>query len=396
MTHTKRTRRLEFFPVLVIVLVLAATGYGASLAPGTIKVGYPEALTGFLAPFEVSLANATKLAVEQINAAGGIGGKVKIDLQIRDIKSDASLAVTVSQELIDQGAQALIVVCNTDFQVAIASVGERNKIPVISPCNADPSIGLRYSVYWPVGMGGNAQAAAAADAIKRDGHKNVYILNAPDFLYVNSLVQFFKAAAKTRGLNVVREDIFKVGTTDFAAQVTKVKNARPKPDAIFTPMFPPDVGIFLKQLRAAGVAAPLVGTDGMDTPLVIKIAGKAAEGTKFTTFGFPDPSSPTAAFYDQYKTKYGNRPENSLSALGFTAVKVLETAVLKAQSTRPADILAAFSKGLAARGPLGQVTYKPGQRNPEVPVTVVAVKNGRFVLVSRGVPRDVPPPVLPK
>ncbi len=395
MTYTRRVFWLISLLAMVIV-VLAPAGYGSSLPPGTMKVGYPEALTGFLAPFEVSLANATKLAVERINAGGGIGGKVKIDLQIRDIKSDASLAVTVSQELIDQGAKALIVVCNTDFQVAIASVGERNKIPVISPCNADPSIGLRYSVYWPVGMGGNAQAAAAADAIKRDGHKNVYILNAPDFLYVHSLVQFFKAAAKTRGLNVVVEDIFKVGTTDFAAQVTKVKNARPKPDAIFTPMFPPDVGIFLKQLRAAGVAAALVGTDGMDTPLVIKVAGKAAEGAKFTTFGFPDPSSPTAAFYDQYKAKYRDRPENSLSALGYTAVKVLEAAVLRAQSTQPADILAALSKGLGVRGPLGQVTYKPGQRNPEVPVAVVAVKNGRFVLVSRGVPLDVPPPVLPK
>src|SRR4051812_2224453 len=117
----------------------ASTAAG-DLGTGPVKAGYIAALSGFLAPFDTPITQGSKLAVNDFNAKGGIGGTNKIELDIQDMKSDAATVVTVAQQLIDSGSQVLLPGCNTDFQVAGAAVAQRENRLMVSPCNADPTI----------------------------------------------------------------------------------------------------------------------------------------------------------------------------------------------------------------------------------------------------------------
>lgn len=307
-------------------------GAASGLGDGPIKAGYIAALSGFLAPFDTPITQGSKLAVEDINGDGGIGGTNPIELDIQDMKSDAATVVTVTQQLIDDGSQVLLPGCNTDFQVAAASVAQRENRLMFSPCNADPTISERFPVYFPVGMGGNRQAAAMADYVKSQNQNNVYMLDAPDFLFVKLITKYFTEAAKTRGLTITATDTFKIGTTDFAPQVAKIKNASTKPDVIVTGMFAPDIAIFVKQLRAAGVDTPVMGTDGVDTGVTLKTGGSAVEGLTFTTFTFPTPGSPAETFSKAFEAAYGDPPDGAYPELGYNAIAVMSAAVAKAGS----------------------------------------------------------------
>jgi branched-chain amino acid transport system substrate-binding protein len=370
----------------------SGTSSASSLGDGPIKAGYIAALSGFLAPFDTPITQGSKLAVDDVNADGGVAGKNKIELDIQDMKSDAATVVTVAQQLIDAGSQVLLPGCNTDFQVAGAAVAEREKTLMVSPCNADPTISERFPVYFPVGMGGNRQAAAMADYVKSQGQENVYMLDAPDFLFVKLITKYFKEAAKTRDLTITATDTFKIGTTDFGSQIAKIKNASTKPDVIVTGMFAPDIAIFVKQLRAAGVDTPVMGTDGVDTGVTLKTGGDAVNGLTFTTFTFPTPGSPAEEFSKKFEKAYGNPPDGAYPMLGYNAIAVMSAAVAKAGSTDPKKVAEAI-KGLEVKGATGSIKYPTdGDHNPVVPVAVVTIKDGKFTFVDNLNPTDVPAP----
>src|SRR4029079_18426179 len=111
-------------------------------------------------------------------------------------------AVAVANQLIDDNVDVILPGCNTDFQVAVASTADPKNKLVCSRCNADPTIADRFKVYSPTGMAGNYQTAALADYVNSKGYKNIYVLDAPDFLYVNTITKYFTAAAESRGMAI--------------------------------------------------------------------------------------------------------------------------------------------------------------------------------------------------
>jgi len=398
------SRRVSALILTLLALALVGAGCGGNDDEGggalksgqTFTVGYGNNLTGFLAVHDKLISNGAQVAVDEINNGGGIDGKVKIDLQLADAKSDPAASVTAANDLIAKNVDVIVLPCNTDFQIAMATVTQRKGVLTISPCNADPTAPTKFDVYWPVGMGGNAQGAQLASYVADQGYKNAYVLDS-NFLYINLMSKYFKKAAEDRDVTISGTDNIPFGATgfptDFSPQVTKIKNASPKPDVIMTALFTPFVNTLVKQLRAQGIDTPVVGTDGMDTGLHLKAGGKSAEGTVFTTFGFPVPGSATDKFYDLYAEKYGSRPDGSYTALGYEVFKVLEAAIKEADSTDPDDIANALSDGLEVDGALGKITYPGGgEHNPETEVALVKVENGKFALVEKGVPEDVPEP----
>jgi branched-chain amino acid transport system substrate-binding protein len=384
--------------------VAVATGFtsgqtSAGLSKGTIKVGYGNNLTGFLAVHDKLISNGAKLAVEQINAKGGIGGKVKIALTLEDVKSDPAVSVQVANDLIGKHVGVLVLPCNTDYQVAMTNVAQRKKQFTLSPCNADPTVPKKFPVYWPVGMAGNAQMAQLANYAKLRKYKRVYVLDST-FLYVHLMAKYFKKAAPSRGISIVGTDQIPFGATGFAgspegyaAIVTKIKNLSPKPQAIMTGLFSPFVDFLARQLRSQGVNIPIIGSDGMDTGVNLQVGGSAVNGYGFSTFGYPDKGSPTAGFYAQFRKRFGASPDGTYPALGYDTIKVLEAAVLKAGSTDPKKIQAVLSRGMTVRGALGPVQYLGrGRHNPTNIVAVDQIRGGKFVKVLKSVPKKVPAP----
>jgi branched-chain amino acid transport system substrate-binding protein len=378
--------------------VLAATGFrsgSSSLPSGTISVGYGANLTGFLAVHDKLIANGARLAVDQINAKGGIGGKVKIKLIMEDTKSDPAASVSVANDLTAKHVAVMVLPCNTDFQLAMAAVAKRKNQFTLSPCNADPTAPKAFPIYWPVGMAGNAQMAQLANYAKLRHYKKVYVLDS-NFLYVHLMAKYFKKAAPSRGITIVGTDQIPFGAqgfpNDYAAQVGKIKALSTQPDAIMTGLFSPFVDTLAKELRAQGLNEPIIGSDGMDTQLDLTAGGKAIWGSAFSTFGFATPGSKTAKLMALFQKRFGS-PDGTYPGLGYDTIKVLESAVIKAGSTDPKKIQAVLSNGITVQGALGPYIYPGhGEHNPKTYVIVDQIKNGKFTLVLKSIPTNVPAP----
>lgn len=370
------------------------SGSAAGLTTGTtLSIGDVTALTGYVAAYNQPLRNGIQLAVDDINANGGVAGKVKLSVSESDTKSDPAQAGAAAQELLSGGAQVLVSVCDTDSQVAIASVAESAKILYLSPCNADPTIPQKFSTYWPVGMGATAQTAQIARVAADQGARTAYILNDPGILYITQITKYFKAAAEKRGLEVLGTDTFSTGATDFSAQINKLRALATKPDVIVTAMLTPDVATFIRQLRAAGLDIPVIGSDGGDSATTLKVGGNDINGAIWTTFGYPSEGSATAKFYAEYKNKYGSEPDGSFAALGYATIQVLAAAIEKADATDGNAIAAVLANGITVSTALGDVTY-PGndQRLPNTSVAAIKAENGSFRLVVNDVPDLIPEP----
>jgi branched-chain amino acid transport system substrate-binding protein len=401
-----RRRRITGAAIAATLLALgafAAAGLGSSgpqgtaLKKGTITVGYGNNLTGFLAAHDVLISNGAKLAVEQINKAGGIGGKIKIKLILKDVKSRPDVSVQVARDLMKAKVNVLVLPCNTDFQVGMAAVANPRGQFMLSPCNGDPTVARTYGNYWPVGMAGNAQMAQLANYAKLRKYKKVYVLDAPQMLYVHLMARYFKKAAPSRGIQIAGTDDIPFGATgfpqDYSAIATKIKNDSGGAQAIMTGLFSPFVDFLARDLRRAGVNIPVIGSDGMDTQLNLTTGKDAVNNYAFTTFGYPDKGSPTARFYASFKGRFGGSPDGSYPALGYDTIKVLEAAVVKAGSIDGKVIQAALANGMTIKGALGPLRFKgSNQHNPSNIVAALQIRSGKFVKVLKGVPKNVPAP----
>lgn len=366
---------------------------GGLTAGTTLHVGDVTALTGYVAAYNQPLRNGIQLAVDEINANGGVAGKVTLDVSESDTKSEPAQAGAAAQELLSQGAQVLVSVCDTDSQVAIAAVAQTANVLYLSPCNADPTIPKKFSTYWPVGMGANAQTAQIARVAQDQGAKTAYILNDPGILYISQITKYFEAAAKKRGIEVLGTDTFSTSATDFSAQINKIRALSVKPDVIVTGMLTPDVATFIRQLRAAGLEIPVIGSDGGDSSTTLKVGGSDINGSVWTTFGYPSEGSATAEFYKKYKAKYGADPDGSFAALGYATIQVLAAAIEKANSTDGAAIADVLGAGITVSTALGDVTYPGnGERLPVTSVAAIKAQDGAFQLVVNDVPDQIPEP----
>lgn len=396
------TKRVAVLMVAIAaVVVVTATSYGASGRNGggsaeanTFVLGFDGAQTGGIAITDVPTGQGMKIAVDELNKQGGFAGKYKIKLLIKDNKTDAALSAQIAQELIAAKANAVVTACDADLTIAAARLFQGAKIPAITSCASTPTIPEAVGNYMFLNfVGDNAEAAALAQYSIKKGYKRAWTLASSDSLYTTKLPQYFKASFEKLGGKVVGSDQFKLSGGDFSAQVTKIKNANPKPDVIYTPMYPPDTPTLLKQLRAVGVKTPVIGNDGNDNPVIAKASGSAANGFVFATVAFAKPGSPLAALGEKYKKKFGKAPEAlSFTGVAYDLVYVLNAAVKKAGSIDGAKVRDALDNLVGFKGITGTYTYKGHGRIPSRPVYLVQVNNGKFSLLSQGIPKDVPKP----
>ena len=191
------------------------------------------------------------------------------------------------------------------------------------------------------------------------------------------------------------ESIYALSQPDFSAEVTKIKAMSPQPDVIVTSAFEPDFPAFIRQLRGAGVAIPVVCGDGIDSPTTFAL-GDVVEGVVFTSSGFPAPGSPMATYQDKYQQKYGKAPESIMDALGYDLAKIIEAAVIKADSIEPQKIRDALADLENVQGATAIISYKGGNGTPTRPVNVIRIEGGKRTLVSQKAPDPaiVPAPRL--
>ncbi len=374
----------------IIKSALLVAGLAMSLSPfaasaDTLKIGLATAQTGGLATFDGPVIEGVHLAVDEINGAGGIGGKTKIVLIEKDVRSDAAQTSIAVQELIDQGVSVLVTPCDADPSFAAAALAGDAKISAFSTCASSPTLPLMGGDYMFANFpGDNVQATVSAEWSNRQGHKVAYILYSLDSQYT-MLPLYFGDVFKALGGTLAGEGNYSMGQQDFSAEVTKIKNLSPAPDVIMTSAYEPDFPAFIRQLRAAGVTAQVVGSDGIDSPTTFSL-GKAAEGVVFTTAGHSTPGSELEKFNKKYAAKFGRDSETVFNAIGYDLIKVIEAGVLAAGSTDPVAIRNAVAKLENVQGATSKITYKGTTGMPVRQVSLIRVKVGKRELVGQPSP----------
>jgi branched-chain amino acid transport system substrate-binding protein len=379
-----------FWATICLFTLVAAAGCGGSdggSSDEALEVGYGAALTGGLAPFDTVALNGLEMGLEEINAAGGADGR-QINLTVEDMKSDPSVGASVGRSLVSKGISVLITPCDQDPSIAVGQAGQAEGIPSISSCAGSPTLpGIVGDYMFIDSQGANQQGAALADyAYNTAGYRNAYVLETHDFAFGLTTPRYFAKAFEQLGGKIVGKDTYKILTGDFSAQIAKIKSLDPQPDVIQQSGFVPDPPTFVKQLRAAGVDTPVIGTDGSDSPLLMEVGGQQVEGYVFTTHAFPTANDSTKKFYADYEAKYGKPPESSFAAVGYDLSKIIAAAVEEAGSTDPTELRDAINELVDVQGATGPITYKDRNRIPLKNVALVQVKDGKLELLKYYIP----------
>lgn len=335
-------------------LAAATSQKGSALPSGTYKIGYVQSITGRLAFYEGGWANGVKTAIAQVNAKGGVAGKLKLQLIVRDGKSDPAQGSIVARELVSEGVDFGLTPCDLDIGAPGAQIFNRAKIPVVMSCGSGwtfPEVVGDYAfinVFGTAAMG----AAQAEFAIKK-GWKRAYNFTSNDYFYGKNTGDVFDARYKQLGGKTIRRGFYKLTQTDFRAVATQI--ARLKPDVVTTTLVLPGATTWIKQLRAQGYRGPVLWSDAGE---LLQGAGAAVRtgNVYFTTHACPT-NPPTKTFWAAYRKRTGKAPLLNHIATGGDIVKLIEAALIKAQSTDGTKVRDAFARLKNIKGPSGTISY---------------------------------------
>jgi len=356
-------------------------GSAAPAATGPIKIGEFASLTGKEAAFGQSSHKGTVLAIEEINAAGGVLGR-KVELLTEDNQSKQGESATVVKKLISRdNVVAILGEVASGRSLEAAPICQQNKIPMVSPSSTNPKVtemgDYIFRVCFIDPFQGTVMARFAKNTLKA---KNVAVLYDTGAAYSVGLADYFKQGFTAAGGKIVADQKYGSGDKDFKAQLTAIKAAGP--DAIFVPGYYTEAGLIVMQARQLGLTVPLFGGDGWEAPELIQIGGKALEGTYYSTHYSPESTDPAVQnFVKKFKAHFKDEVPDAMAALGYDSAMVLADAMKRAgttDGTKVRDMLAA-TKDLP--GITGKTTID-AQRNATKPAVIISVKDGQFKYVE--------------
>ena len=334
--------------LMTVILAASVAGCGSSSSK-EIKIGLLNEMTGGNATIGTAAANGAKLAIKEINANGGLLGK-QIKAVVADNKSEPSEAANAMTKLLTQDRVVAVTgTFSSSNAIAAASVAEANKSPYLVAGATNPKVTVDektknvkkyiYRVCFIDPFQGTVAANFAAKDLKVK-KAAMLVDNSSD--YSKGLAEFFEAALKKEGGEIVANEAYLQKDTDFKATLTKIKAQGA--DVLFVPGYYEEVGKIVKQAREMGITVPIIGADGWDSPKLVEIASVSAlNNTYFTNHYSVEDTSPKAqAFVDSYTKEYGQKPE-ALAVLGYDAVYVLADAIKRANSTDSAKIIEALA-----------------------------------------------------
>ncbi len=355
-----------------------SAGGGEQKAAGDeIVIGANFELTGNHAQYGANANNGLKLAVKEINDAGGVNGK-KIKIVEADSKSEAAESVNAATKLIsDDKVVALVGPAVTANVIAESQVATDNMIPIIAPAATNPDVTVENGKVKPYVFRAcfidPQQSEVMAQFARKDLMANtavLYLDSSSD--YSKSLGKIFKERFEADGGTVVMEEAFLAKDQDFKAALTKIQTANA--DVIFVPAYYEEVGKIIKQARELGITAAILGTDGWDDSKVIDIAGKDALNNTFFCTHYFEGDAEVQPFIKAYKAEYNTDP-NVFAALGYDAGKMLVNAIDKAgnDSKKIRDNIEAITDLQVGTG---KITMDPSTHNPIKGIVVIETKDG--------------------
>ncbi len=340
-----------------------------------IKIGWIGPLTGDLGYYGQMIKKATDLAVEEINAEGGING-ANLEIIYHDDTLDPKKGVSAFLKLVTTNNVPLVVqAAGSSVMLAEAPLAEKHKVVLISPTCSNPDITFAGDYVfrtWPSDTyQGISLARFAVNTLKKQRVALLFMNND----YGTGVKDEFSKEFKSLGGDVVISEAFEEGATDFRGQLVKVKAA--KPDMIFLASHYREGALVLRQAKEFGLEAMILASDACYAPEFLELAKGAAEGSLVANLYWDsDSDEPRIShFVTKFRKKYGQAPE-VYAAAGYDCIKIV-TQALREGGTKPQDIKQALYQIEGYEGVTGEITIdKHGDVSKQYDIFIV--KNGEF------------------
>ena len=347
--------------LLVLGMLLSACGGAATPAPtsNTIKVGVLHSLSGTMSISEVSVKDATLMAIDEINASGGVLGK-QLEPVIEDGASDWPTFAEKAKKLLLQDQVAVVFGCWTSAsRKAVLPVFEQNHGLLFYPVQYE---GLEQSpnIFY-TGAEPTQQIVPGVEYLLKQGYKKIYLLGS-DYVFPRTANKIIKAQLAASGGELSGEEYVPLGGTEFSTIISKIQTA--KPDAIFNTLNGDSNVAFFKQFKDAGFTAetlPVMSVSVAEEEVrgigAENIAGHLVAWNYYQTTDTPE----NKKFVDAYKAKYGaNRVTDDPIEAGYFGVYLWKEMVEKAGSTDVAKVKAAAATGdISFAAPEGMIKVDP-------------------------------------
>jgi branched-chain amino acid transport system substrate-binding protein len=369
--------RTAFLSLCCLVLLASCKSGGNAGSTDEILIGEYGSLTGDKATFGISTKNGIDMAVDEINAAGGVLGK-KIRVIVEDDRGEPAEAKTVVTKLITKdNVVAVLGEVASSNSMAAGPVAQQYMKPMISPSSTNPDVTRAgdyvFRVCFIDPFQGYVMAKFASSTLKLT---KVAVLRDIKSDYSVGLANVFVENFKKMGGTIVTDQSYSQGDTDFNAQLTAIKPSSPQ--AIFVPGYYTEVGLIARQAKKQGINVPLLGGDGWDSPKLFEIGGKDLDGAFLSNHSsMDDPSPVIQKFSTGYKERF-KVASDALAALGYDSAMVLFDAMKRAGTTDGPKLREAIAQTKDFPGVTGKITLD-AERNANKPAVVLEIKDNKFV-----------------
>jgi branched-chain amino acid transport system substrate-binding protein len=361
-------------PLLALASGLAAF---ALRADDPVRVGEYASLTGKEASWGQSSHKGITMAVEEINAAGGVLGR-RIELITEDNQSVPGQSATAAKKLIARDkVVALLGEVSSGRSLEAAPVAQGARIPMIAPASTNPKVTQVGSYIFRVCFIDSFQASVIAKFVGGElKARRVAILSSVSNAYSVGLARIFRERFAAAGGVISGEQKYSEGDKDFRAQLTAIGAAGC--DAVFVPGYYEEAALIVRQARDLGLAMPFVGGDGWVSDQLLLIGGDALNGCYYSTHFSPENDSPVVRrFVSGYRARWENETPDAFAALGYDAVGVLADAIRRAGSTEGPRLRDAIAGTRNFMGATGETTID-ANRDASKPATIIAIRGGRL------------------
>jgi branched-chain amino acid transport system substrate-binding protein len=380
-------KRGIFLTVALAAMVLwMAVGAGSVQAAGEIVIGNASSLTGTAAQYGISTYEGLEVAMDEINAAGGVLGK-KIVILKGDDSGDPRQAVNVVQKFITRDKVLVIIgpelTGTTRVAAPISNQGQMVQFTA-SATGAGLTDNLPY-VFRNALPEAYAIPFVVEAAKKKFKTNSVVIITSYNLDYSVDLTKIYEKALAGAGIKVQDKISYAEGDIDFSAQVSKLKAL--KPEAVVMTGYYQESAQLMIEMRKQGINCPILGSNGFNDPKILDLAGKAMEGAVWASGFFPDnPDPKVRKFVARVQEKYKKKP-NQFHAQAYDAMYIIAEAIKKAGVTEstPANrtkIRDALSSITNFPGVSGVHSFKPGKGDAEKSVFILTLRDGKYALLD--------------
>jgi branched-chain amino acid transport system substrate-binding protein len=376
--------------LIMVFSIVAGCGGNSSTSDkakdqDVIKLGFLGATTGSVANYGIPGQKGMKMAIEEVNNSGGVLGK-KLEGVYLDNKGDSSEIALITDKYINRDKVVALVgdPCTGLTKIA-AKIAQENKVVIFSAgATGNGVVEIGDYVFRNTLLDKFAVPSVVDWMVNTKGWKNIAVITSLNNDYSVSLTPVFKDAIDKQGGKIVIEESINDEETDFTAQITNIKKA--KPDVLVFTGYYREAALLMNEAKKQGLDINLIGGDGLYGQDLAKLGGKAVEEKVIFYCGFSfsgDESNPvTERFLADYKAKFNEEPD-MFSAQYYDAVMILVKAMKDANSTDPSVFKNELAKLKDYPGVSGNTTFRADREPIKSPICLITVKDGKLTLLDK-------------